>query len=76
MRRLITAIIDRLIESYNLSVIQLSRNWFLPLRLLYMAAGITVYIFSIIVILAVVLIVFLIVIPLSLVIQRESGATA
>jgi Trk-type K+ transport system membrane component len=71
MKRLIIAIIDKLIETYNYTVIQISKDWFIPLRLLYMAAAIIVYIFSILVIIAVVLIVVLIVIPLSLFTERE-----
>ncbi|HEX9666704.1 MAG TPA: hypothetical protein VGA95_09130 [Thermodesulfobacteriota bacterium] len=71
MRRLILAIIDKLIETYNYSVLQISKDWFIPLRLLYIGAAIIVYIFSILVIIAVVLIVVLIVIPLSLFTERE-----
>lgn len=71
MKRLILAIIDKLIETYNYSVIQVSKEWFIPIRLLYIAASIIVYIFSILVIIAVVLIVLLIVIPISLITGKE-----
>jgi hypothetical protein len=73
MKRLILAIIDKLIETYNYSVIQISKDWFIPLRLLYIGAALIAYIFSILVIIAVVLIVVLIVIPLSLFTERETG---
>jgi hypothetical protein len=75
MKRLILAIIDKLIETYNYSVIQISKDWFIPLRLLYIGAALIAYIFSILVIIAVVLIVVLIVIPLSLFTERETGTT-
>ncbi|MGB7293240.1 MAG: hypothetical protein WBD99_13785 [Thermodesulfobacteriota bacterium] len=73
MKRLILAIIDKLIETYNYSVIQISKDWFIPLRLLYIGAALIAYIFSILVLIAVVLIVVLIVIPLSLFTERETG---
>lgn len=73
MKRLILAIIDKLIETYNYSVIQISKDWFIPLRLLYIGAALIAYIFSILVLVAVVLIVVLIVIPLSLFTERETG---
>ncbi len=73
MKRLILAIIDKLIETYNYSVIQISKDWFIPLRLLYIGAALIAYIFSILVIITVVLIVVLIVIPLSLFTERETG---
>lgn len=73
MKRLIFAIIDKLIETYNYSVIQISKDWFIPLRLLYIGAALIAYIFSILVIITVVLIVVLIVIPLSLFTERETG---
>ncbi len=72
MKRLISAVIDKLFETYNYSVIQISRDWFVPLRLLYIGAAVIVYVFSIIVIVSVVLIVVLIVIPLSLFTDREA----
>jgi hypothetical protein len=75
MKRLILAIIDKLIETYNYSVIQISKDWFIPLRLLYIGAALIAYIFSILVIITVVLIVVLIVIPLSLFTERETGTT-
>lgn len=72
MKRLILAIIDKLIETYNYSVIQISKDWFIPLRLLYIGAAVIAYIFSILVIIAVLLIIVLIVIPLSLFTARET----
>ena len=72
MKRLILAIIDRLIETYNYSVIQISKDWFIPLRFLYIGAAVIAYFFSILVIIVVVLIVVLIVIPLSLFSEREA----
>ncbi|MBI4228863.1 MAG: hypothetical protein HY693_03975, partial [Deltaproteobacteria bacterium] len=54
MKRLVLAIIDKLIETYNYSVIQVSKEWFIPFRLSYIAASIIVYIFSILVIIVVV----------------------
>ena len=75
MKRLIVAIFDKLIETYQFGVIQISKDWFIPFRLLYMAAAIIVYIFSILVIIAVVLIVVLIVIPLSLFTDTEPRTT-
>lgn len=71
MKRLILAIIDKLIETFNYSVIQVSKEWFIPFRLSYIAASIIAYIFSILVIIAVVLIVVLIVIPISLITGRK-----
>jgi hypothetical protein len=71
MKQLIIAIVDKLIETYYFSVIQISKDWFIPLRLLYLAAAIIVYIFSILVIIFVVLIVVLMVLPLSLITERE-----
>ena len=73
MKRLILAIIDKLIETYSYSVIEISKDWFIPLRLLYIGAALIAYIFSIFVIIVVVLIVVLIVIPLSLFTERETG---
>jgi len=75
MKRLILAIIDKLIETYKYSVIQVSKEWFIPFRLSYIAASIIVYIFSILVIIVVVLIVLLIVIPISLITDRELRTT-
>jgi hypothetical protein len=72
MKRLILAIIDKLIETYNYSVIQISKDWFIPLRLLYIGAAIIAYMFSILIIIAVVLMVVLIVLPLSLFTERET----
>jgi uncharacterized membrane protein len=72
MKRLILAIIDKLIETYNYSVIQISKDWFIPLRLGYIGAAVIAYIFSILIIVVVVLIVGLIVIPLSLITERET----
>lgn len=72
MKRLILAIIDKLIETYNYSVIQISKDWFIPLRLLYIGAAVIAYVFSILVIITVVLIIVLIVMPLSLFTERET----
>ena len=72
MKRLILAIIDKFIETYNYSIIQISKDWFIPLRLVYIGAAVIAYIFSILVIVVVVLIVVLIVIPLSLFTERET----
>ena len=65
MINMIKAIIDRLFESYKVSIIKSSKGWFIPLRVIYIMASIIVYCFSIVTISIVVLLIFFIVIPIS-----------
>jgi hypothetical protein len=54
-----------LIESYKTFIIQPSKDWFTPFRILFMAISIFVYAFASLVVLTVLLIVILIALPIS-----------
>ena len=65
MINMIKSIIDRLLESYSVSIIKSSKDWFIPLRITFIIASIIVYCFSIVTISIVVLLIIFFVIPIS-----------
>jgi len=62
---MVITIFDRVIESFKISVIQFSDDWFVLFRILFIVASLIVYCFSIIIILVLVLFVIFIVSPIS-----------
>ncbi len=62
---MVIAIINRVIESFKISVIQFSNDWFILFRILFIVASLIVYGFSIIIILVLALFVIFIVTPIS-----------
>jgi len=62
---MVIAIINRVIESFKISVIQFSNDWFILFRILFIVASLIVYGFSIIIILVLALFVIFIVTPMS-----------
>lgn len=65
LKKMITAVLERLIESYKTFIIQPSKGWFFPFRLLFIALSIFFYVFTSFVVLTVLLIVILITLPIS-----------
>ena len=65
LKKMITTVLEKFIESYKTFIIQSSKDWFLPLRILFIALSVFFYVFTSLVVFTVLLIVIFIALPIS-----------
>lgn len=65
MLEMVSTVLSRFIQSYTSVVLQLSKDWFFPFKILFVPLSLFIYCLTFLVIVAVLLIVVMIVFPLS-----------